>query len=280
MGVSVSTQVSQNYTDVTNSITQKTCSGNTYNQAGNISVQVSSSKCGSFNLGNQTTKQDCVGKLNAAINTSISNLEQAANTTTRDPLSLSPSSFVASALAELKTSVSTQEQYDKTQIQSWYNQLCGNNQASNTLKGISLDVSNVSCKDFSAFNQVATQSTTCVVGITQSIMEKNNIGTTNSNTGWWSALTGSTVGVVCAGLAMIAFAVVIAVLIFKHRKQIKHGISRAARATANAAQRGMAAGMAAKSGGASGSGVAQAAAAAVVGVPPPAPAVAPGRPPA
>ncbi len=270
MGASVSTQVSQNYTDVTNHIKQQACSGNTYNQAGNIAVKVSSSKCGSFNLGNQTTKQDCVGKLNAAISTSISNLEKAANTTTRDPLSLSPSSIIVGALKAASIDVSTQEQYDNTQIQNWYNQLCGNNNASNTLKNISLDVSNVSCKDFSAFNQVATQSTTCVVGITQEIMQQNNIGTSRSNTGWWSALTGSTVGVACAGLAMVAFAVVIAVLIFKHRHQIQHGISRAAHATASAAQRGAAAASVAGSGGASSSGMAKAAAAAAVGVPAPA----------
>lgn len=280
MGVSVSTQVAENYTDVTSSVSQKACTGNTFNNESGIDIKVSSSKCGNFSLGNQTAKQDCTAKLNAAINTSISNLEQAKNTTTSDPLSLSPSSFIRSALSSLAPKISTQSQYSKADIQTTYQQLCGANNVGNTLKNITLDVSNVSCKDFEAFNQVATQSTTCVVGITQQFMNANNIGTTNSNTGWWSALTGSTVGVVCAGLAMIAFAVVIAVLIFKHRKQIKHGISRAARATANAAQRGMAAGMAAKSGGASGSGVAQAAAAAAVGVPPPAPAVAPGRPPA
>lgn len=204
-----------NINDITTSISEKTCTGNTSTtKVKNVSVGLENINCGNITVISQSAKLNCESDYNAAVAQTAKNLLAAAKKDEVPSLAIPPN-------LPTKGNTKVKEITDNT-VTTYINALCGNDNLSEDLvSNVTLDANGVQCNTLKLFSQKASVNILCAQNVLQQVADYNNVGAAVSSSSWWTNLTSSIYGVIILGIVLLLIVFLVAYFLFKHRSHVQ-----------------------------------------------------------
>lgn len=233
MGVNVSKTsiTATNIADINNRVTEQACDEDKVrNVIKNAEFTIQNTNCGNIAIGTQNAVSSCQARLAAAVSATVPNIASAAGAGSDGNfrMNFGPTTSACGGLSDLASAlvnidITTEHLSNTTELTTYITQICGSNSAvQNLVKSVSLDMSDVSCKQAKLFTQRADAEVGCVQGIAQSLLQNNGLDQKTNNRSWWNDISRGVWGAVILGVVLLIFILILVAIIrkaAKHRQQ-------------------------------------------------------------